>query len=394
MKRILYVALSMLMMFSAISCQGPSAEPVTTTAGQTAVATTPATTQAPKEYNYQTLKVSEHLDDVFRTLGRTYVKEDRLYLDFSNTGIHFVADCKDVVSVQIFVNPARVVAANYFSIYIDGELSSTRLYVDKTLSGQSFVIARGLEPGVHEFRLVNQTQFIWTQASLGEITIQGEFCEKPAERELFLEFYGDSISNGANVYMGETSVHTTDSTKSYAWLTAEALNADMSGVGCSAIGLTCNNRNFIMKDILHHCGAQYSSGADKNGVLLMEDIPLYDFARIPDAVIIALGTNDGGNAEKTVFKTELTNLVNHLREKYGKDVPIVYLTGYSSGAYNSVVPTLLNGLGGEDANLYVCKLSYASVAKADGGDGTHPNVATSEVMAAELTAFLKDLLNK
>ncbi len=393
MKRILIVALSILMILFS-SCQGPAEVPANTTPEATVAPTSPATTQAPKEYNYQTLRISEHLDDIFRTLGRTYVKGDRLYLDFSNTGIHFVADCKDVVSVQIFINSERVVAANYFSIYIDGELSPTRLYVDKSISGQSFVIARGLEPGVHEFRLVNQTQFIWTQASLGEITLQGEFLKKPAQRELFLEFYGDSISNGANVYMGGTSVHTTDSTKSYAWLTAEALNADMSGVGCSAIGLTCNNRNFIMKDLLHHCGAQYSSGADKNGVLLMEDIPLYDFARIPDAVVIALGTNDGANAEKEIFKTELTRLVNHLREKYGKDVPIVYLTGYSAGAYNTVAPKLLEDMGGEAANLFVCKLSYASVPKAEGGDGTHPNVETSQVMARELSSFLKDLLQK
>lgn len=344
-------------------------------------------------YEKQSVCIAEHLTDHFRTLGRTYVKSNRLYLDFASTGIHFVADCEGDVSVRIFVANNSHANSNYFTVYIDGKRTDTRLFVNKETSGEDFVMAKDLPRGRHEFRLINQTQFIWTQASLDSLTLCGSLLEKPAPRDLFLEFYGDSILNGANLFMGGTSIHTTDSTQSFAFQTAEALNADMSVVGCSAIGLTCNNRNFIMKDLLLHCGAQYSSGADKNGVLLMEDIPLYDFARIPNAAIVALGTNDGKNAEKEIFQTELSYLVSHLRTKYGEQMPIVFPIGYTNGPYNTAIPAILDRLGGENAKLYACKLSFASAAKEIGGDGIHPNLETAAVMAQELTAFLKSLLN-
>ena len=310
-------------------------------------------------FKKQCVQIAEHLNDHFRTLGRTYVKNNCLYLDFASTGIHFVADCEGDVTVQIFVGDKCPANANYFTIYVDGKRSDTRLFVTKETSGKEFVIAKDLPQGKHEFRLINQTQFIWTQASLGYLTFTGTLLEKPSPQDLFLEFYGDSILNGANLFMGGTSIHTTDSTQSFAFQTAEALHADMSVVGCSAIGLTCNSRSFIMKDLLLHCGAQYSSGANKNGVLLMEDIPLYDFTRIPNAVIVALGTNDGKNAEKEIFQTELSYLVSHLRSKYGEQMPIVFPIGYTAGAYNTAIPAILNQLGGECAKLYTCKLSFA-----------------------------------
>ena len=86
--------------------------------------------------------------------------------------------------------------------------------------------------------------------------------------------------------------------------------------------------------------------------------------------------------------------MENIRFKYGNSVPIVWLVGYANGRFNTYVPQQLNEMGGETANLYVCTLSHAGVPTSQGGDGTHPNVATSKVMAAELTANLKSLLKK
>lgn len=355
----------------------------------TAATTTAATTAASVKYEEQVLNVSEHLDDVFRTLGRTYSKSDkRLYVDFSCSGIHFVADCEGKVQVQLYSDKN-----NRFTIYVDGERQAYEPVV-KSAYGSYVTIASNLEPGVHEFRIVNQTQFIWTQGSIGNVKIKGEFLDKPAERELFLEFYGDSIVNGSNVRMNGGGFDKTDATQAFAWLTAEKMNADMSLIGCSAIGLTKNCRNFFMKDLIEWSGARCSAyAADKNTSLVTTDIPKYDFARIPDAVIIEQGVNDTSNASTAAFKTELTNMINTLRQKYGKDVPIVLLTGYTSGgAYNTSIPTIISELGGEGANLYVCKLSNAAASKDIGGDGTHPNIETSKKMADEIVAFLQGIL--
>ena len=120
----------------------------------------------------------------------------------------------------------------------------------------------------------------------------------------------------------------------------------------------------------------------------------FAFCKTGQVDIIEQGVNDGANATTDAFKTALTDMINTLRQKYGKDVPIVLLTGYtsSSAKYNTAIPTIVSSLGGESANLYICKLSNAAASKSVGGDGTHPNIKTSEKMAEELAAYLEKLL--
>ena len=352
----------------------------------------------PTVYETQTLKVAEHLDDVFRMLGRAYTKSDnRFYMDFACSGIHFSADCKGNVQIQIFCDESR---NNRFTVYVDGVRSETEPFVDKTNSGSYFTIAKNLEPGVHDFRIVNQTQFIWSQASFGSVRIMGEFEAKPAQREMFFEFYGDSILNGSSIRMGGSGAAYSDATQAFGWVTAENLNADMNLIGCGNLGLTQNKRNFLMQDLIEWSGAHCTAyKADSTVTLDRTDIPMYDFARIPNAVIIEQGVNDKANAATPAFKEALTQMINTLREKYGKDVPIVLLTGYTTNAvaddsYNTAIPAIIAELGGESKNLYVCKLSNAAASSSIGGDNIHPNIETAGAMAAELTAFLENLLKK
>jgi hypothetical protein len=406
MKRLLLLVLSLLLILSCVSCaEGESSaakttaeeqkttDPTTQTTGTTEEPATTEEPKAPTVYETKTLKVAEHMNDVFRALGRTYVMDGQLKTDFSCGGIHFVADCEGDVKVQLFTAADSQTKDSRFTVYVDGVRSDLRVQVTDITSGQFFTIASKLPKGIHEFRVINQTQFIWSQASIGEVSIVGEFQAKPADREMLLEFYGDSILNGSNVKMTGGGVNATDATEAFGFLTAEALNADMNLIGCSSIGLTKNSRNFFMKDIWDLAGAQYTGKADKNGILRPE-IPKYDFARIPNAVIIEQGVNDKSNASTQAFADAVEEMVNNLRSKYGKDVPIVFPVGYASGAYNTSLPTIIKNLGGEEANLYICQLSNASIPTSEGGDGTHPNIESSKVMAQELTAFLKTILNK
>ena len=343
--------------------------------------------------NATTLKVAEHMNDVFRSLGRTYIKDNQLKMDFACAGLHFVADCKGDVMVQIFVADDSQSKDSRFTIYVDGVRSDLRVRVTPTTSGQYFIIASDLPKGIHDFRIINQTQFIWSQSSIGEVSVVGEFQDKPENRKLLLEFYGDSILNGSNIMLTGGGVKATDATLAFGFQTAERLNADMNLIGCSSIGLTTNSRNFVMKDIWDGAGAQYTSGADKNGIL-RTDIPKYDFARIPNAVIIEQGVNDNNNASTQAFADAVAEMVNNLRSKYGKDVPIIFPVGYScpNRPYNTALPTIIENLGGESANLYICELPLSAEVSANGGDNVHPSVATTAGMVDALSAYLKDLL--
>lgn len=391
-KKILLLTLGAALLLSSISCgkskgnkepAEESAEPTDPAAQTTAVPLEPLpVTEA---------SVAEHLDDIFRPLGRYYIKDGLYQMDFACSGIHFIAECEGRVQIQIATH--RTVA---FTVYVDG-VRSTLEPLETNGMGAYVTVAMKLERGIHDFRIVDRTQFIWGNASFGNVKINGRFLERPAERDLFLEFYGDSILNGSNVRMGGSSVVNSDATQAFGWLTAEAMNADMSLIGCGGIGLTKNKRSFVMKDIVEYCGAQYSLDTNAAGGYLLPHVPKYDFKRIPDAVIIEQGVNDGSNASQEIFQTALTDMIRTLREKYGPDVPIVLLTGYtktSSTNYNTAIPKIAEALGGESANIYVCKVSNASASKDIGGDGTHPNTQTSKKMAEELTDYLEKLLKQ
>ncbi len=99
------------------------------------------------------------------------------------------------------------------------------------------------------------------------------------------------------------------------------------------------------------------------------------------------------NDECDVDLDAVKEMVDNLRAKYGKDVPIVFPVGYSKPAlaYNTALPKIVEKLGGAEANLYICKLSDAATG-VPGGDGTHPGVDSTKKMAQELSDFLKTVI--
>lgn len=398
MKKLLLIALGLAMILTAVACTTNEGEKSTT--GNTDAPTDPTTEtpteepteepEDPKPLPETEVSVAEHTGDIFRQLGRTYVKDNVLNVDFACGGIHFAANCEGDVKVQI--NSAK---DTRFTIFVDGVRSDLRLQVTSSNSGQYFTIARNLPRGEHDFRLISQTQFIWTYGSIGNVKIQGEFLDKPADRELYLEFYGDSILNGSNVLVAGGGINASDATQAFGFVTAEMMNADMSLIGCSSIGLTTNSRSFVMKDIWNYAGARYSAFSTSKEEHLLPGIPEWDFSRVPSAVIIEQGVNDKNNASKTIFVNAVKEMVDNLRSKYGADVPIVFPVGYSqpTWAYNTALPQIIEDLGGASANLYICELSDAATGVPN-GDGTHPGVESTKKMAEELSAFLETVIKK
>ena len=388
MKRFLLIALGLAMILTAVACTAKKDEAAST---EPTTEPTEELTEAPTEEIEQPLtntevKIAEHVDDIFRQLGRTYVKDNALNIDFACGGIEFSAECEG--RVQVKITSAR---DTRFTVYVDGVRSDLRPQVTTSNSGGYFTIASDLPRGEHTFRLISQTQFIWTYGSVESVKLKGNFLPKPADRELYLEFYGDSILNGSGVIKANDGINGSDATQAFGFLTAEMLNADMSLIGCSSIGLTNNTRSFYMKDIWNDAGARYRTFS-KQGELLT-GIPEWEFSRVPDVIIIEQGANDGSNASKQIFEDAVKEMVNNLRAKYGADVPIVFPIGYScpDRPFHTTLPRIVEKLGGASANLYVCELSDVATG-VPGTDGVHPNTEGAKTMATELTAFLKTIL--
>ena len=320
--------------------------------------------------------IPAHTSDIFRTLGRTYQRNGGIACDFTCTGVRFNAYCEGEIYMRLHTS-----ADTYFTVYIDGERSDDRIYAKSSTAGW-LTVATDIPRGDHEIMIVKQSQFTMSQTELREIKISGEFKEIPAERELFVEFYGDSIVNGSNVYLGGTSAKTSDGTMAFGWLAAEAIGADCNIIGCGGLGLSISGSDFVMGDIY-----------DLNGSLKVSGVTKYDFARIPDAVVIELGVNDQvRGADVTVYKTKARKMIEDLRAKYGEDVPIIWLTGYHDKDFFTNTLSVITELGGESANLYTYKTDLHYLTASQGGDGYHPDVKHAKAFAAEVAECLRQVL--
>ena len=119
----------------------------------------------------------------------------------------------------------------------------------------------------------------------------------------------------------------------------------------------------------------------------------YDFkARIPNAVIINLGTNDYSKSTAATnpvkaadFKKDLMTFVGEIREYYGKaDLPIVFITNAMNNGFQTQVSEGVSELGGENAGVYVLRTTLNRE-----GMGNHPNCAAQKATGEELASLLK-----
>ena len=329
--------------------------------------------------NTDTPTTTERVNPTFRTVGRTYIRESGLACDFAGTGIRFTADCEKSVFVKVSSDKNL-----YFTVYIDGVRLDSRVSVRKDTADTWICIAKGLSKGVHEIELVKQSQFTQATCKILEVGVIGEFGNAPEERDYFIEVYGDSIANGSNILGGGTSMSSTDATKAFAWLAAKALNTDCSLIGCGGLGLVASDVDFVMSDIWDLCGSNE-----------LEGTPKHDFSRIPDIVVIELGVNDvaHGSPENTpAYQAAVKALIESIREKYGNDVPIVWLYGYHAEDNFDNTKPIIEALGGIDANIYTCAMPESSVSPNNGGDGYHPNEETTVSLTERLIEALAPLL--
>lgn len=338
-------------------------------------------TDPPVELVDQTVSILENTSTAFRTLGRTYERNGGLACDYSCTGIEFKALCEGDIYLHI-----EATAQAYLTVYIDGERSEDRVSI--VPETPLVRIASDVEYGEHTIMIVNQTQFPLATMVMHSIMLTGNLMDKPADRELFIEFYGDSILHGSNIYKGGTSAATSDATCAFGWVAAQQLGTDCSLIGRGGLGLVKSKLSYNMLDIYDLCGS-----------ISLKNVPKYDFARQPDAVVILLGTNDylngGLSSTPEVYSAGVEDFIGILREKYGAEVPIVWIYGHRNDGSDfwEATKEALDGLkaaGGD--NIHYCHVSEAYCPKSEGGDGLHPDKKRAEIMGQEVADFLEDLL--
>lgn len=319
-----------------------------------------------------TYKIPEVMDRI-KVIGRYSFVGKGIACDLSGSGIEFTADCEGDVSIQVEAPDADV----FYVVYIDGVRQEERIWL-KEGGPKTVVIASGLERGVHYFRFLKDSESR-QPATIYRISFAGAFCEKPEEKEIYLEFVGDSITCGYD--LGEET-HKTDSntahfgaTKAFPFICAEKLNADYSIVAISGYAITGKGS---IPDLLY----PYTSWKRKPK-------PKYDFARVPTAVIVNLGTNESGGSDRAVSREEfekgVRNFIKTVREDYRSErLPIIFVYDMMRDGYQDTIKKVVKEYGGESAGLY----TYKGV-RSNARMNNHPGFDAQRETGEGLADFIK-----
>lgn len=272
---------------------------------------------------------------------------------------------------------------NYIEIAVDDQQP---LRMQLQTKQNEIEAGKGLTDGEHTIVICKNTE-----AGTGYIEFAGLKCQSlkklPAEPSRKIECIGNSITCGTGSDQSEIPCgkgvwqDQHNAYMSYGAVTARNLNAQYHLTSVSGIGLmhSCCKLKIIMPEVF-----------DK--INMRGDSIAWNFKNyIPGVVTICLGQNDGIQ-DSTVFCNAYLALIKQIRLQYRK-ANIVCLTSPMADdklvavmkKYLTAIVNASNQLGDKKVSSYFFSKRYHN------GCDTHPDLAEHQLIAGELTAYLKDL---
>lgn len=315
--------------------------------------------------------------DLYKIMGRPYVTDGGLNMDFAGAAIEFEAELAGTVTMTCSAE-----AAVYFQIYMDGE-PVKRVRVPAG-DDQTVTIVDFADPGEHVIRIVRDSDASKTAQymSVSSVDFVGkkETVKATPKQQLLIEFIGDSITAGKYTemqYESGEAIH--KATNSYAYLTAEALGADYSVVARGG----CGYFRVSSCPVPAHKLYPYYNG-------FMDEPVAYTAERKADVVVLALGTNDNtasvtesyenGTVPFATFVEAAQYVIGQIRAMHGQNVKIVLLHNMMTSSWETELKEVA-----ELEGVY-----FLQVTQNREGGNNHPSADGHKVIAQELTVFLEE----
>ncbi len=271
---------------------------------------------------------------------------------------------------------------DYIEIVVDGV---ARNWINLKKGVHEYVIEKGLEAGEHTLEIQKRTGILTGSIKFHGFSLPegGKFLTPPEQKSIRLEYFGDSITDGAGIghpHEIAEAPELDDGYMSYVGISARMLDAEYHTMAICGIGVlqdAMGNRNGLP---VHFSGT------------LGKDTTPWDFAKyIPDGVVINLGQNDYSTpiAEEEYIKAYI-EFIKDILEKY--TVPYVFCcVGTMNNSYlNSVdkVVSYFNEKGNKKVFLVDLGLIHPEV---EGWGGRwHPGYQTHYRMGLELAGFISE----
>ena len=244
-----------------------------------------------------------------------------------------------------------------------------------------------IEPGFHTIQILKATEASAGVIAIGGISYTGALFTAPAEKDLKIQFIGDSITSASGLYTATVqpdSLLRNDITKGYAYKVAKHFNAELSIVSVSG-GTICTNSPSLQD---YYQRTLYTSSTS-----------VYDFSAEtkPDLVVVALGTNDTptyltkDENGKTVtadnvgvLKQGIIDMLTLVR-KNNPDAAILWAYGMMEQRISSVYKTTVEEFAATDGNTF-----YTLIGRNDcTGSGGHPTPNGHTLNANEYITFIE-----
>ena len=348
------------------------------------------------------VKTYEPTAEFVKPLGRAFYDDfdGQLICAYSGTGCEFTVTGKSASVTIIGDTAARggnTDNAARFAVYVDGERTQ-----DIMLEEQQKIITAfsGEEVKTATVSIVKLSETANSTFSIDSIEINGSEIAPTAQKDMYIEFVGDSITCGYGVDDEDRNHHfstsTEDCTKAYGYKTAELLNADYSLVSISGYGIISGYTNNPDKKSASQLMPLHY---DKVGFSYSKDLGSFkwDFARQPDVVVVNLGTNDESYCKtdkdkQAEFTAEYINFLKDIREHNPESKILCVLGVMGSGLYKCVeeaVNTYSTETG--DTSVYAMKLPNQQEADGIAADW-HPTEKTHEKTAALVAEKIEEIL--
>lgn len=354
----------------------------------------------------QSLKIVLPKEGTVRKIGRTKELEESLWLVYSGTGVEFLFRGKQLKLTMLgdsTVTEGRETQAR-IGIYVND-----RRVVDDILdrTEKVYTLWSSPKPEGIVVRVVKLSEASRSMAGIGRLEMDEDAYITPTEPSNHLiEFIGDSITCGYGVD-DEVKEHifttsTEDVTKTYAYKTAKALDADYSMVCISGYGVISGYTDTGVKQPEMTVPQYYEKLGYSHGTYLQDyraQEETWNFAKHqPDVIVINLGTNDSSYTMGKADRQEdyVANYVEFLKvvRRNNSRAVIFCVLGIMGEELCPCVERAVADYRGEtgDTNIY-----YMGFPDQDPTDGYvvdwHPTERTHEKAAKRLTSTIRGILN-
>lgn len=341
-------------------------------------------------------------EDNVLTLGKTFMRNGSISFSYANSGVEInfkgSSVAADFTVGQDSSNPQEI------AVFVDDNIEPEDAKIITLTGDGEYTLAEGLEYGKHTVTIRKMYRSYYgflavTTVSLNNIILEsnGELLAKSPDKDITIEVFGDSITNGDALYLKDDGTSSSYSWMGYAGEVARYFDADLKSCGISGQGLL---RSILAGDdgIFFNLYPPASNWAVMDESAGTEGQVAYDHNANPaDAVIINLGTNDNaafGSGQITAdeFKTEYLRFINEIHT----DCPDAIVVG-ALGAMGAdgLIDAINNAV--SEANTqagytyaYFTELENCNnITNGLGYDNSHPSQVAHKIYGQQISAILE-----